>query len=105
VATQAWLRLCAVRRLDARTVVCLDSDTAKIETLRAGRIPIHERYLEELLERSVDGYKVIVEKSTVPVYTSDVCDETPRTVKVRRASYNSPCPSNFTRSGRVTNCA
>jgi len=103
------------------SVICVDSDLAKIDQLQHGRIPIHEPWLEELLRsqkpdalrfstslaeavraseaifiavgtpplesgdadlsyveavavgiaRSIDSYKVIVEKSTVPVYTSD----------------------------------
>ena len=102
-------------------VVCVDKDAAKIETLRAGRIPIYEPGLEELVRRNVaeerlsfstdldaavkdclvlfiavgtpsgedgssdltavlavaraigramDGYRVIVDKSTVPVGTA-----------------------------------
>lgn len=103
------------------SVICVDSDTSRIEALQQGRIPIHEPWLEQLLQRqkpgslrfstslpeavhasqavfiavgtpplengdadlscveavaielagSIDSYKVIVEKSTVPVYTSD----------------------------------
>ncbi len=103
-------------------VICVDNDEAKIRTLQAGGIPIHEEYLPELLSRyrgdgrlefttdlraaaqaaqaifiavgtpqsrtgsadlsyvdavaseiarSIDSYKVIVEKSTVPVYTNE----------------------------------
>jgi UDPglucose 6-dehydrogenase len=104
-------------------VVCVDNDTGKIEGLRAGRMPIYEPGLEELVERNVkdarlgfttdladavrrsdivfiavgtppkasgesdlsavedvardiaralDRYKVIVNKSTVPVGTGDL---------------------------------
>jgi UDPglucose 6-dehydrogenase len=102
-------------------VILIDNDQHKLAALRAGRIPIHENFLPQLLERhvgkrlhfsddlegavrasvaifiavgtpsteqgeadlsyvesvargisgAVDSYKVIVEKSTVPVYTSD----------------------------------
>jgi UDPglucose 6-dehydrogenase len=101
-------------------VVLVDNDEKKIAALRNGEVPIHERFLPELLGRhrgdriqfsgdlqaatrdsdvvfiavgtpptesgdadlsyvesvareiagGVDGYKVVVEKSTVPVYTS-----------------------------------
>jgi UDPglucose 6-dehydrogenase len=101
-------------------VVLVDNDERTLLTLRSGEVPIHERFLPELLERhrerrikfsgdlqaatreseavfiavgtpptetgdadmsyvesvareisgAVDGYKVVVEKSTVPVYTS-----------------------------------
>jgi UDPglucose 6-dehydrogenase len=101
-------------------VVLVDNDEQKLSALRSGEIPIHERFLPELLARhrgqrikfsgdlqgavrdseavfvavgtpptetgdadlsyvesvareisgAVDGYKVVVEKSTVPVYTS-----------------------------------
>jgi UDPglucose 6-dehydrogenase len=104
-------------------VVCVDKDAAKIEALRAGRMPIYEPGLEELVQRNVadrrlafttdlgdavrrsdivfiavgtpskttgesdlsaveevalgiaralDRYKVIVNKSTVPVGTGDL---------------------------------
>jgi UDPglucose 6-dehydrogenase len=102
------------------SVVLVDNDERKLVALRSGEVPIHERFLPELLEKhggmrirysgdlqtasresdavfiavgtpptetgdadlsyvesvardisgAVDGYKVVVEKSTVPVYTS-----------------------------------
>jgi UDPglucose 6-dehydrogenase len=103
-------------------VLCVDIDSAKIERLRAGEIPIHEPGLETLVERNVqagrlrfstsaaegvahglliliavgtppdedgsadlrhvlavarsigeylDGYRVVIDKSTVPVGTAD----------------------------------
>jgi UDPglucose 6-dehydrogenase len=102
-------------------VVLVDNDEKKLEALRTGEVPIHEKFLPELLARhrghrirfsgdlqaatraseaifiavgtpptesgdadmsyvesvaseisgAVDGYKVIVEKSTVPVYTNN----------------------------------
>lgn len=102
-------------------VICVDNDEAKVAALRAGRVPIHEDYLPELLKRhggrgvefttdlagatrasdlvfiavgtpqgktgsadlsyvdavaseiarSIEKYTVIVEKSTVPVYTNE----------------------------------
>jgi len=102
-------------------VILVDVDQEKLAALQAGQVPIHEKFLPELLERhrgqrltfsddlqaavrasaaifiavgtppteqgeadlsyvesvarsissAINGYKVIVEKSTVPVYTSD----------------------------------
>src|SRR5271166_1853829 len=102
-------------------VILVDNDQQKLAALRDGQVPIHERFLPELLSRhrgqrltfsdnlteaarlssvifiavgtpptesgeadmsylesvareisgGIDGYKVVVEKSTVPVYTSD----------------------------------
>jgi UDPglucose 6-dehydrogenase len=102
-------------------VILVDNDQQKLETLKNGQVPIHEKFLPELLERhrgrnltfsadlrsaveaseavfiavgtppteqgnadlsyvesvariipsAINGYKVVVEKSTVPVYTSE----------------------------------
>jgi UDPglucose 6-dehydrogenase len=102
-------------------VILVDNDQGKLDALRNGQVPIHEKFLPELLTRNrgnrlqfsddlkeavrvssaifvavgtpptesgeadlsyvesvareisgaVDDYKVVVEKSTVPVYTSD----------------------------------
>lgn len=102
-------------------VTCVDNDESKVNTLRAGSVPIFERHLPELLKkhlgrgvafttdlpaavarsqavfiavgtpqgdtgaadlsyveavvseiaRDLSGYKLIVEKSTVPVYTNE----------------------------------
>src|ERR1700721_4813619 len=102
-------------------VTCVDNDKAKVDTLRAGGVPIYEEHLPELLGKhlgrgvefttdlsgavekceavfiavgtpqgdtgaadlsyveavvseiahKIKGYKVIVEKSTVPVYTNE----------------------------------
>jgi UDPglucose 6-dehydrogenase len=102
-------------------VVVIDNDQQKLAVLQAGEVPIHEKFLPELLQRHrgqrlvfsddiqqavkgstaifiavgtpptehgeadlsfvesvaravagvIDGYKLVVEKSTVPVYTSE----------------------------------
>src|SRR3990172_9177650 len=51
-------------------VVCVDNDRAKIEALKAGRMPIYEPGLEEMVAR-----KVGVNKSTVPVGTGELVRE------------------------------
>lgn len=102
-------------------VILVDNDQQKLAALRSGEVPIHEKFLPELLQRhrghklqfsddlheaarassvifvavgtpptdrgdadlsyvesvareisgAIDGYKIVVEKSTVPVYTSE----------------------------------
>ena len=102
-------------------VILVDNDQQKLAALNSGQVPIHEKFLPELLERhrgrsltfsddlrtavqasaavfiavgtppteqghadlsyvesvariipsAINGYKVVVEKSTVPVYTSE----------------------------------
>ena len=102
-------------------VILVDNDQQKLAALRKGEVPIHEKFLPELLQRhrghklqfsddlheaarvssvifvavgtpstdrgdadlsyvesvareisgAIDGYKIVVEKSTVPVYTSE----------------------------------
>ena len=39
-------------------VVCVDNDTRKIEVLRAGRVPIYEPGLEELIHRNVAAHRL-----------------------------------------------
>jgi UDPglucose 6-dehydrogenase len=102
-------------------VILIDNDLEKLAALKSGQVPIHEKFLPELLQRhrghklqfsddlheatrassvifvavgtpptdsgdadlsyvesvareisgAIDGYKIVVEKSTVPVYTSE----------------------------------
>src|SRR5215468_3753924 len=102
-------------------VIVVDNDQAKLAALKSGQVPIHEKFLPELLQRhrgqrlqfsdnlreatrvsvavfvavgtpptetgeadlsfvesvareisgAIDDYKIVVEKSTVPVYTSE----------------------------------
>ena len=37
---------------NGNTVVCVDKDRAKIDTLRGGRMPIYEPGLEEIVRRN-----------------------------------------------------
>ena len=103
------------------TVILVDNDEQKLAALKAGQVPIHEKFLPELVQRhrgsrlkysddlqeavraskaifiavgtppteqgeadlsyvesvarsisgAIEDYKIVVEKSTVPVYTSD----------------------------------
>src|SRR5438094_9542542 len=39
-------------------VTCVDNDARKIETLRAGRVPIYEPGLEELIHRNVSAQRL-----------------------------------------------
>ena len=133
-------------------VVCVDKDRAKIEALRAGRMPIYEPGLEEMVARNVDDgrlafttdlarrrppvrrdlhrrrhaaqgqrrdrprrrwrrwrtrsaarmdrYKVIVNKSTVPVGTGELVREIiePAPAHARSTSTWSPTPSSCARA-------
>src|SRR5260370_25027444 len=39
-------------------VICVDSDEGKIKTLQAGRIPIYEPGLEEIVHRNVSAHRL-----------------------------------------------
>jgi UDPglucose 6-dehydrogenase len=39
-------------------VICVDNDTRKIETLKAGQVPIYEPGLEELITRNVSAHRL-----------------------------------------------
>jgi len=39
-------------------VICIDNDPGKIETLRAGRVPIYEPGLEEIIHRNVSAHRL-----------------------------------------------
>jgi len=130
-------------------VICVDNDKAKVETLRNGGVPIHERFLPELLDRhrnqgltfsselgeavqksevvfiavgtpqsdtgqadlsyveavvseisrSIDSYKVIVEKSTVPVYTNDWVRRVMERHGVARSNFDVVSNPEFLREG------
>jgi UDPglucose 6-dehydrogenase len=130
-------------------VICVDNDEKKVEMLRNGGVPIHERFLPELLDRhrnkgivfstelgeatrksevifiavgtpqsenghadlsyveavvseiarSIDSYKVIVEKSTVPVYTNEWVRRVMQRHGVDRAHFDVVSNPEFLREG------
>jgi UDPglucose 6-dehydrogenase len=55
-------------------VVCVDNDQAKIEALRAGRMPIYEPGLEEMVARNVADGRL--------VFTTDLADAVRRSIIV-----------------------
>ena len=134
------------------TVVCVDNDQKKVESLQAGRIPIYEPGLEELVQRNVaagrmrftnsiedgvdstqvvfiavptppqaDGsvdlsyiervareiaavlkpgeYRVVVDKSTVPVKTGDKVSETIKRYGQKGAEFDVVSNPEFLREG------
>ena len=40
-------------------VICIDNDPRKVETLRAGRVPIYEPGLEDILHRNVSAHRLL----------------------------------------------
>jgi UDPglucose 6-dehydrogenase len=56
------------------SVVCVDTDASKIEALRAGKIPIYEPGLEELVRRNVAEERL--------VFTTDTADAVQRSLLV-----------------------
>ncbi len=130
-------------------VICVDNDEKKVEMLRNGGVPIHERFLPELLDRhrnkgvvfstelgeaarrceaifiavgtpqsdtgnadlsyveavvseiarSIDSYKVIVEKSTVPVYTNEWVRRVMERHGVQRGHFDVVSNPEFLREG------
>jgi UDPglucose 6-dehydrogenase len=130
-------------------VICVDNDEKKVDMLRDGGVPIHERFLPELLDRhrnkgivfstelgeaarkseaifiavgtpqsetghadlsyveavvseiarSIDSYKVIVEKSTVPVYTNEWVRRVMQRHGVDRAHFDVVSNPEFLREG------
>lgn len=132
------------------TVICVDSDARKVETLRAGGIPIYEPGLEELVKENVakkrlsfttstkdgveksdiifiavptpplpDGsvdlsfiegvardiagamtrYKIVVDKSTVPVRTGDKVSETIKRYSKNKIEFDVVSNPEFLREG------
>src|ERR1700741_1912047 len=65
------------------SVSCLDTDASKIEALCAGRVPIYEPYLEELLEAARPNLK----------FTSSYSDAIPGAEVVFIAVGTPPTPS------------
>src|SRR5882762_4448306 len=131
-------------------VICVDNDTRKIETLRAGKVPIYEPGLEELIHRNVSGqrlrftnsvkegvensqvvfiavptppqpdgsvdlsfiekvareiagvltdYRIIVDKSTVPVKTGEKVAESIKRYNRHRAKFDVVSNPEFLREG------
>src|SRR3954470_18494844 len=54
------------------SVICVDNDAAKIQALQSGRIPIHEKHLEELLRRQKKGALTFSTSMPRAVRASDV---------------------------------
>jgi UDPglucose 6-dehydrogenase len=135
-------------------VVCVDKDKVKIDSLKAGRMPIYEPGLEEMvghnakdgrlrfstsisdgvresevvfvavgtppktngetdlsqveecareIARSMDGYKVIVNKSTVPVGTGDLVRQVIEKHKVADVDFDVVSNPEFLREGNAIN--
>src|ERR1700736_796248 len=45
-------------------VICVDNDAAKVEALKAGKIPIYEPGLEEVIHRNVSAHRLRFSEST-----------------------------------------
>jgi UDPglucose 6-dehydrogenase len=130
-------------------VICVDNDEAKVQSLRAGKTPIFEKFLTEMLARhlgrtldfttdlrtsaanaesifiavgtpqsdtgaadlsyveavvseiasSICGYKLIVEKSTVPVYTNEWIRRVLQRYGVSGSSFDVASNPEFLREG------